>query len=321
MDGGLVPQSHACLRSVHANLESPVTSAISNDAASLRGIAMGAAAYSLFAFHDALIKGIILDVPVMQIVFLRSVVICVGCLALSRGNVVADLSRSSGRGLILVRAALTLAAWCMYYSMGRYLELAAMTTLYYVAPVITLILAVVFLRERLTLPRVSAAILGFVGVVVACNPASLNIAWPELLVLGAAALWACAMIVMRSIPKTDSALAQIFGINGFNVVVMGVVAAFTWQEMDMRTLTVIAITGAMGGAAQFLLVNAARLVPAGVLGTVEYSALVWAFLFGYLFWHEIPALYVYVGAVLIVAAGAFVAFSEQRRRGAIIETP
>jgi drug/metabolite transporter (DMT)-like permease len=91
--------------------------------------------------------------------------------------------------------------------------------------------------------------------------------------------------------------------------------------MDLRTLSIVVITGAMGGAAQYLLVNAARLVPAGVLGTVEYSALVWAFLFGYLFWHEIPALYVYVGAVLIVAAGAFVAFSEQRRRGAIIETP
>jgi drug/metabolite transporter (DMT)-like permease len=298
-----------------------VTTAITSDAASLRGIAMGASAYSLFAFHDALIKGIIMDVPVVQIVFLRSVVIVLGCLALSRGTVVADLRRSSGKGLILLRAALTLAAWCMYYTMGRYLPLATMTTLYYVAPVITLILAVIFLRERLTLPRVSAAILGFVGVLVACNPAGLNIAWPELFVLGAAALWACAMIVMRSIPRTDSALAQIFGINGFNVLAMGAFAAFTWQPMDARTLSVVVITGMMGGAAQYLLVNAARLVPAGVLGTVEYSALVWAFVFGFLFWQEVPALYVYVGAVLIVAAGAFVAFSEQRRRGAILETP
>ena len=55
-------------------------------------------------------------------------------------------------------------------------------------------------------------------------------------------------------------------------------------------------------------------------GTVEYSALVWAFVFGYLGWHENPAPYVYIGAVLIVAAGAFVAFSE-RRRGAMLEAP
>ncbi len=292
-----------------------------HDSASLRGIVIGASAYSLFAFHDALVKGIITGLPVTQIIFVRSLVIVLGCIAVSRGSVVRDLRRSSGKHLILLRAVLTLGAWCMYYSMGAHMQLATMTTLYYVAPIITLVLAVIFLRERLTLPRVSAAIIGFAGVFVACNPIGLSIALPEALVLGAALLWAIAMIVMRSIPKTDSALAQIFGLNSFNVVVMSVVVAFTWQPMDLRTLTVVATVALLGGLGQFLLVHAARSVPAGVLGTVEYSALVWAFVFGYAFWHEVPAAYVYFGAVLIVIAGAFVAYSERRRRGAIIETP
>lgn len=291
------------------------------ETASLQGILMGATAYSLFAFHDALVKSIISDLPVTQIIFVRSLVIVLGCLVLTRGTVIADLRRSSGKPLILLRALLTLCAWCMYYAMGTQLQLAAMTTLYYVAPIITLILAVVFLRERLTVPRVTAAVLGFAGVVVACNPVNLTIAWPELMVLGAAFLWSCAMIVMRSIPKTDSAVAQIFGINGFNVLVMGTVSAFFWKPMDLRMFAVVVATALFGGMGQFLLVHAARTVPAGVLGTVEYSALVWAFVFGYLFWQEVPAPYVYVGAVLIVIAGCFVAFTERRRRGAIIETP
>jgi len=208
----------------------------------------------------------------------------------------------------------------MYYSTGRYLQLAEMTTLYYVAPIITLVLAVIFLRERITFPRIGAAVLGFVGVVVACNPAGLNFAWPELLVLAAAFLWGVAMIAMRSIPRSDSALAQIFAINALYVVVMGVASAFVWQPVDPRVFSIVLAVGLLGGAAQYILVEAARLVPAAVLGTVEYSALVWAFLFGYLGWHEIPAPYVYIGAVLIVAAGAFVAFSE-RRRGAMLEAP
>lgn len=298
-----------------------MTSAISsNDAAPLRGIAMGAAAYSLFAFHDALVKSIISDLPLVQIIFLRSLVIVIGCLALSRGTVVADLKRASGKHLILLRAVLTLAAWCMYYSMSRYMQLGTMTTLYFVAPIITLVLAVILLRERLTLPRVSAALLGFAGVAVACNPVGISIAWPEALVLGAALLWACAMIAMRSIPKRDSALAQIFGINGFNVLVMGTIAAFSWQAMDARVTLVVIGTAILGGMGQFLLVHAARQVPAGVLGTVEYSALIWAFLLGYIFWHEVPPGYVYIGAILIVAAGALVTYSE-RRRSAAIEAP
>lgn len=281
---------------------------------------MGAAAYSLFAFHDALVKSIIEDLPLVQIIFLRSLVIVIGCLAVSRGRVVGDLRRASGKHLILVRAVLTLGAWCMYYSMSRYLPLGTMTTLYFVAPIITLVLAVILLRERLTLARVSAALLGFAGVAVACNPVGIAIAWPEALVLGAALLWALAMIAMRSIPKQDSALAQIFGINGFNVLVMGTIAAFSCQAMDARVVLVVIGTAVLGGMGQFLLVHAARIVPAGVLGTVEYSALIWAFLLGFLFWHEVPPGYVYVGAVLIVAAGALVTYSE-RRRSAAIEAP
>ncbi len=292
-----------------------------SDTASLQGIAFGAASYSLFAFHDALVKSVINDLPVVQILFIRSLVIVIGCLAIGRGTVLRDFKASSGKHLMLLRAALTLSAWCMYYTTGRYLQLAEMTTLYYVAPIITLILAVIFLREKITLPRIAAAALGFAGVVVACNPTGLNFAWPELLVLGAAGLWALAMIVMRSIPRTDSALAQILAINSVNVVVMGIASIYFWQPIEPRIFAVIVATGLLGGAAQYMLVHAARLVPAGVLGTVEYSALVWAFVFGYLGWHEIPAPYVYVGAVLIVGAGILVAFSERRRRGAILDTP
>ena len=294
--------------------------ATARDVTSVKGLLFGVICYSLFACHDALVKSVITELPVVQILFIRSFVIVLGCLAVGRRQLLVDLRQSSGKHLIMLRAVLTLGAWCMYYSTGRYLQLAEMTTLYYVAPIITLVLAVIFLRERITFPRIGAAVLGFVGVVVACNPAGLNFAWPELLVLAAAFLWGVAMIAMRSIPRSDSALAQIFAINALYVVVMGVASAFVWQPVDPRVLGIVLAVGLLGGAAQYILVEAARLVPAAVLGTVEYSALVWAFLFGYLGWHEIPAPYVYIGAVLIVAAGAFVAFSE-RRRGAMLEAP
>ncbi|HWV00791.1 MAG TPA: DMT family transporter [Devosia sp.] len=297
-----------------------MTSLAQRDATPLRGIVLGALSYSLFAFHDAVVKSVISELPVVQILFVRSLVIVAGCLLIGRTSVVADFRRATGKRLMLLRAVLTLAAWCMYYSMGRYLQLAEMTTLYYVAPVITIVLAVILLGERLTLARVFAAGLGFVGIIVACNPAGLSIAWPEALCLGAAFLWAVAMIAMRRIPKTDSALAQILAINVVYVLAMGVASAFVWQQMDPRTIALVVLTGLLGGAAQYILVDAARLVPASVLGTVEYSALAWSFLFGFLGWGETPALYVYVGAALVVVAGAFVAYTESRR-GAIIETP
>jgi drug/metabolite transporter (DMT)-like permease len=277
-------------------------------------MALGTFAYSLFAVHDALVKGVIYDLPVMQILFTRSVVIVVLCLIFGRGKLVRGLIASPNKSMMLLRAVLTLAAWCMYYSAGRELQLAEMTTLYYFAPVLTTILAVIFLKEQLTLARVGAAGIGFFGVLVACNPAGLGLSLPAILVLAAALCWAVAMILMRTISKTESSLVQIFSLNLFYVLVMGAVSLPFWQGMSTPQIVMVVATGLVGGTAQYLLVDAARLVPASVLGTVEYSALIWSFVFGYLFWREEPTQMVYYGALLVVAAGLMLAWNERRGR-------
>ncbi|HTJ59173.1 MAG TPA: DMT family transporter [Devosiaceae bacterium] len=289
--------------------------------ASAKGMLLGVVAYTLFAVHDALVKSVISDLPVFQILFVRSLVVVVLCLLIGRRNMVGKLIRSGNKQMILLRGLLTLAAWCMYYSTGRQLQLAQMTTLYYFAPVLTTVLAVAFLKERLTLARIGAAAIGFFGVAVACNPAEFTIGWPAMLVLGAAFCWAVAMILMRTISKSESSLVQIFALNLFYLVAMGIAAAFSWQAMDLREIAVVLAAGCIAGAAQYVLVEAARQVPASVLGTVEYSALIWSFVFGYLFWREEPAMVVFVGAGLVIAAGIGLAWSERRIRAKVIDTP
>lgn len=289
--------------------------------ASLKGMALGLAAYSIFAVHDALVKGVIHDIPVVQILFVRSVVVTLICLAIGRMGVVRGLVKSPNKPMLLLRGMLTLAAWCMYYPAGKELQLAEMTTLYYVAPVITVVLAVIFLKERLTLARVGASAIGFFGVVVAVNPAGITIGIPALMALGAAFLWSVAMIVMRTVSKSESSLVLVFSMNLFYVVVLAPFALPFWVPMDAREIAFVALTGLLGIAAQYSLIDAARLVPASVLGTVEYTALCWSFIFGFLFWAEMPGPMVYIGAGLVVAAGLILAYSERRRRPPPIEAP
>lgn len=277
-------------------------------------MALGAAAYSMFAVHDALVKGVIHDLPVVQILFVRSVVVTLICLAIGRSEMVRGLVSSTNKPMLILRGMLTLAAWCMFYPAGKALQLAEMTTLYYVAPVITVILAVLFLKERLTLARVGASAIGFFGVVVAMNPAGITIGIPALMALGAAFLWSVAMIVMRTVSKTESSLVLVFSMNLFYVVVLAGFALPFWVPMDARQIAFVVLTGLLGLAAQYALIDAARLVPASVLGTVEYSALCWSFIFGFLFYAEQPAPLVYVGAALVVAAGLILAINERRRR-------
>lgn len=287
----------------------------------LKGMALGIAAYTLFAVHDALVKSVILALPVVQILFVRSLVVTLICLAIGKRQLVLELVRSNAKGMLLLRAILTLAAWCMYYSAGRELQLAEMTTLYYFAPVLTIILAVIFLKEQLTLARVGAAATGFFGVVIACNPAGLTIGLPALMVLGAAFFWSVAMILMRTISKSESSMVLIFSLNLFYTLVMGIASIPFWTAMDPLQLTIIVAVGIVGGLAQYILVEAARLIPASVLGTVEYFALIWSFIFGFLFWGEQPEGVVFIGAALVVAAGLMLAWSERRPRRPVGDAP
>jgi drug/metabolite transporter (DMT)-like permease len=290
-------------------------------AASLKGMALGIGAYSLFALHDAMIKGVITTLPAVQILFVRSAVIVTLCLLIGGTGIAAEVWRSRNRLLILGRGLMTMAAWVMYYSAGRELQLAEMTTLYYFAPVLTTVLAVIFLKEQLTLARVGAASIGFFGVVVAANPSGFTIGWPVGLVLLAALCWAVAMILMRTISRSERTLVQVFAQSSIQLIIMGAVAVPLWQGMGMREIALCIAAGLVGGLGQFTLVEAARRAPASVLGTVEYGALIWSFIFGYLFWAELPASTVYVGAFLVVAAGLTLALSERRNRREITDAP
>lgn len=284
------------------------------EAASLKGMTLGILAYSLFAGHDAVIKALIYDLPAVQILFVRSVVIVVLCTILGRGTLFRRLWASPNRVLILGRGLLTLAAWVMYYSAGTELQLAEMTTLYYFAPVLTTVLAVIFLKEQINLARVGAAAIGFFGVIVAANPSGFTLSLPVILVLLAALSWAVAMILMRTISKAESAIVQVFAQNLIHAAAMGVVSVPFWTGMTIREIGFCVAAGIIGGGAQLILVESAKLVPASVLGTVEYGALIWAFVFGYLFWAEMPLPHVYVGAGLVVAAGLMLALTEHRTR-------
>lgn len=285
------------------------------------GMGLGIAAYSLFAVHDAMIKSVIMALPAPQILFFRGLVVIALCLCIGRITIVGELWRSKNRMMILGRGLMTLAAWVMYYSAGRSLQLAEMTTLYYVSPVLTTVLAVIFLKEQLTLARVGGAAIGFFGILVAANPSGFSIGWPVVMVLCAALFWAVAMILMRTISKSDRTVVQVFAQNLIHVVLTAFIALPFWQGMTAEQIVLCVSAGLVGGIAQFTLVEAARAVPASVLGTVEYGALIWSFVFGYLFFGEMPAMGVYIGAFFVVAAGLTLALSERRHRREIVETP
>ena len=277
-----------------------------------RGIAFGALAYSLFALHDASNKWLVVTIPVWQILFFRSTIIVIGSLAVGGRPLVRRVATTPLRWPILGRAALTLTAWLAYYSAARTLPLAQLLTLYFSAPVMTTLLAIPLLGESVTGSRWLSVLLGFTGVVVAADPAGVHASRATLLVLVAAVLWGYAVILMRKIARLESSMVQMLAQNLFFMAVTGALSVATWVRPDATHLALLLAVGVLGGCGQFLLFEAARFAPAAIMATVEYSALIWAFILGYLVFGDVPRPTVWIGAGMILLSGAFMLWRERR---------
>jgi drug/metabolite transporter (DMT)-like permease len=276
------------------------------------GIALGVAAYFVFAVHDAGIKWLVTDVPVSQVLFVRSATILALCLGIGRQRLLERAAASPLKRQLAIRGLINLIAWLCYYSAARSLPLAQLLSLYFAAPVMITLMARQILHEHVTRARWTSVAIGFTGVMFASDPFGVRASFSTLLVLIAAALWGYGIILMRQIARMEPTLLQMLAINTVFFVTTGIASALHWQPVTRTQLGLLIAVGVIGGLAQFLVFEAAKLIPASVMATVEYSALPWAFLLGYWIWLDIPATSVFFGAALIILAGALLVRAERR---------
>jgi len=278
------------------------------------GIGLGVLAYSLFSIHDAMNKWLVATLPVWQVLFFRSITVMLGCLVWGRGRLLARMVETPLKAALAGRAAITLLAWLLYFTAARSMPLAQLLTLYFSAPLIITVLAIPLLGERVTAVRWISVMVGFVGVLVASDPFGVRISRATFLVLIAAALWAYAIILMRQIARRESSMVQMFSQNVLYCLVTGTLTAFTWQTPTAGEFVLLLSIGVLGGAAQFTMFEAVKFAPASVMATVEYSALVWGFVLGYLVWGDIPSVAIFAGAAIILSAGLYLVVMEHRGR-------
>jgi drug/metabolite transporter (DMT)-like permease len=289
----------------------------------LTGIACAIASFAVFALHDAAIKWVVMaDYSPWQVLFSRSLVILLICLAIGRKRVVVQTLRSPIRNALLARAIGLLLAWLCFYSAAGKLQLAELMTIYFASPLLVAVLAVPLLRETVTRLRWISIMVGFGGVLIACRPGDLSHAGAIGLALLAAVLWAGSMILIRQIATQEPTLVQMLTSCFSFVLMTGAVMPFTWVTPGLIDLGLMIGIGLLGALAQYLLIEGIRRAPASVVSPLEFTALVWSFLLGYWIWHDVPGLNVFAGAVLILVSGACIVLEEWRRaRAATAEAP
>lgn len=283
----------------------------------LAGIGFAIAGYGLFTLQDAAVKWLVTDHAVWQVLFVRSVTLTATLLLIGRRPAVEKAMRSRHKGAMLLRAPVILGAWICYYSAARHLGLAELTTLYYAAPIIVILLSIALLKEKVHATRWIAVGIGFAGVLVAANPGDRPDLMPTILVLIAATLWAWSNILVRQIMAYETTGNQMLFTNASFAVITAVAMPWLWSPPDALGWSLMIGLGLLSGVGQYLLFEGFRLAPASAIAPCEYTSLVWAFLLGYVIWNDVPAATVFLGAGLIVLGSLVLVLTEHRRGRAL----
>jgi drug/metabolite transporter (DMT)-like permease len=278
-----------------------------------QGAVLALLAYLLLAVQDATVKWLVVTLPVCQVLFIRSAIVVAGCLAGGGRPLVRHAFSTPTMPLMACRGGVTLGAWFCYFTASRGLPLGQLTALYFTAPVVVTLLAAPLLGEQVGRARWLSVGVGFMGALLVASPTAMSLSWPMAWVLIAAVLWGFGVILTRRIARHERSLVQMFFNNCFFLIVTGIACAATWHPPSASEATLLLQVACLGGLGQLSLFEAARRMPASLIAPLEYSALVWAFVLGFLFWGDTPQCEVLLGAGLIVAAGAGLLLAEWRR--------
>jgi S-adenosylmethionine uptake transporter len=281
---------------------------------SLTGGLLCIGAWAAFSLQDAIVKSLVVNLPVAEVLFGRSVVIVAISLAFLNRADYAALRVASNLQAIVVRSALILIAWLCYYRASRTLQLDELVTYYFVAPLFVVALSAPLLKERVGLGRWLATGLGFGGVVIAAAPGAGAPLAPVGLALFAAFCWALTAILARSLAKgvTTPALMMAGSIGFLGACGVSLPAIGVWPNLA-QFLALLGL-GLVGGTGQFLWFEGARRAEASLMAPLEYSVLGYAIFWGWLVFGDLPRVRTLIGAAIVLASGLMVMGLEMRRR-------
>ena len=270
-----------------------------------------------FAIMHGLVRFVSEVLPPFQIAFFRNVFGLAFLLPLLMRSRFAVL-RTQRIGLHAVRGMINIAAMLMFFTALSISPIAKVTALSFSAPIFFAILSVLVLGERFRIYRWLAIFFGFVGMLIILRPGVVAIDLGALLVTGAAALWAVAMVIIKILSRTDSSLTIVTYMGIFLGVFSVIPALWVWQPFGLQTLGWMVLIGLFGSIAQMALSQSLKETDPTALMPFDFLKLIWTAMIGAWFFAEVPDIYTWIGAAVIFSSGLFIAYRERQTKRRIL---
>lgn len=229
--------------------------------------------------------------------------------------------------ILALRTALHLGGVAGMFTALRFMPLADAVAISFVTPFILLLLGYWVLGEEVGPRRLAACFVGFIGTLLVIQPSFLDIGWPALLPLGAAASFSLYILVSRHIAKEADPLSlqAVSGMMAVPVIILAIWlghdsgGVFALKALDTREIWLLAAIGCLGTFSHLLMTWSLRFAPSATLAPLQYIEIPVATFLGWLVFADLPNGIAALGIAVTMGAGLYVVYRERRlaieRRG------
>ena len=272
-----------------------------------------------FGVMVALIKLAGERLNIMQILLVRQMVMMVFVAPGILRNFPGGL-KTNRLGLQFLRIGLALAAMSFGFSAVIHLPLAEATTIGFAKTFFTTICAIFFLNEVIGIRRWAAIIVGFLGVLIVLRPGFEGFSIYSIYALIGAAAAGIVMVIIRIMTRTESTASiltyQALGV-GLAVAIPGI---YFWVTPTFNEWLLLLAVGGVSYFSQSFNINAYRYGEASAMASLDYVRLVYSVILGYLLFGDLPDIWTWLGAVVIIGASIYTIHREGKKKQVIMRT-
>ena len=212
------------------------------------------------------------------------------------------------------RSIVGLAAMYGFFYAIAHLKLSNAMVFTYSSPIFIPVIAWLFLKEKITIAMLCAAGLGFIGVFCVAKPDQGLLNWISVIGIASSLLASMAFVTVRALTQTEPPERIVFYFCLIGSALSVIPMFWMWRTYHVKELLFLIGAGILANVSQIFMSHAYRLAPAGQIAPVNYMAIIFAGVWGFLLWNEVPDLYSVIGFCIILLAILLCSPLTQRQR-------
>lgn len=280
--------------------------------ANLRGALYALLAFAIFATHDVVVKILGASYSPIQIIFFSVLFgFPLVTVMLIRDPVDGNLRARHPWWSLLRTVSAVITGVTAFYAFSV-LPLAQTYAILFATPILITLLAIPILGEKVGLRRGLAIVVGMAGVLIVLRPGGAELSLGHAAALVAAVCSSLASVIVRRIGNEERSVVLLLYPMLGNFVVLGLALPFVYEPMPIQHLGMTGIIALFGFVAMIFVIAAYRSAEAVIVAPMQYSQMIWATIFGFFMFDEIPDAMTVIGAGVIIASGLYIVMRESR---------